>query len=158
MTGAAPIQVAAGLIVHEGRYLITRRKAGAHLGGFWEFPGGKREPGESLEDCLRRELREELGIEITPPALFRVIHHEYPETAVELHFFTCTIVSGVPRLLERNDLPGEWHDLQGACDNLRWVAPGDLPQFSMPPADQSLVATLRGERQEDRREERMDRP
>ena len=50
-------QVAAGLILHEGRYLITRRKAGTHLGGLWEFPGGKREPGESLEACLRRELR-----------------------------------------------------------------------------------------------------
>ena len=140
MTGAAPIQVAAALIVHEGRYLITRRKADAHLGGLWEFPGGKREPGESLEDCLRRELREELGIEITPPALFLVIHHEYPEKAVELNFFTCAIASDTPRLL--------------GCADLRWVAPDELPELSMPPADQPLVDTLRGER----REERMETP
>ncbi|TLY30105.1 MAG: NUDIX domain-containing protein, partial [Nitrospirae bacterium] len=69
------IQVAAGLILHEGRYLIAQRKVGVHLGGLWEFPGGKCEPGESLEDCLRRELREELGIEITTLVPFHVIRH-----------------------------------------------------------------------------------
>jgi mutator protein MutT len=132
VTGAEPIQVAAALIVGEGRYLITQRRAGVHMGGLWEFPGGKREPGESLEDCLRRELREELGIEITPPTLFRVIHHEYPEKAVELHFFKCAISSGRPRPL--------------GCEDLRWVAPEELDQFPLPPADQPLVEALRGER------------
>ena len=97
MTGAAPIQVAAALIVHEGRYLITQRRADVHLGGLWEFPGGKRESGESLEDCLRRELREELGIEISLPVLFRVIRHDYPEKSVELHFFKCAIASDLER-------------------------------------------------------------
>lgn len=132
MTGAAPIQVAAALIAHEGRYLITQRKAGVHLGGLWEFPGGKREPGESLEDCLRRELREELGIEIAQPVLFRVIRHDYPEKSVELHFFRCAMSSGLPRPL--------------GCEDLRWVAPEELDQFPLPPADQPLVEALRGER------------
>ena len=132
MTGAAPIQVAAALLAHEGRYLITQRKAGVHLGGFWEFPGGKRESDELLEGCLRRELREELGIEITPPVLFRVIRHDYPEKSVELHFFRCSIASGLPRPL--------------GCADLRWVAPEELDQFPLPPADQPLVEALREER------------
>lgn len=101
------IQVAAGLILREGRYLIARRKAGVHLEGLWEFPGGKCEPGESPEGCLRRELREELGIEITTPIPFRVIRHEYPEKTVELHFFRCSIRDGQAQALD--------------CDDLRWV-------------------------------------
>ena len=60
----APVEVAAGLVFREGKLLITRRSAGGHLGGLWEFPGGKREPGETFEQCLHRELREELGIEV----------------------------------------------------------------------------------------------
>lgn len=133
MTDAEPIiQVAAALIVREGRYLITQRNVGVHLGGLWEFPGGKREQGESLEACLRRELLEELGIDITDPVLFRVIRHAYPEKTVELHFFRCALVSGLPRPL--------------GCADLRWVTPEELPQFPLPPADQSLVEALCGER------------
>jgi len=123
-----PIQVAAGLIVSEGRYLITRRKAGVLLGGFWEFPGGKREPGESLEDCLRREVREELGVEITAPTLFRVVRHDYPEKSVELHFFRCAILDGQARPL--------------GCEDLRWVAPEDLASVELPPADRPLIEAL----------------
>ncbi len=125
------IQVAAALIVREGCYLITRRKAGAHLGGLWEFPGGKREPGESLEDCLHRELREELGVEITEPVPFRVIHHAYPEKTVELHFFRCSIKDGQPRPL--------------GCDELRWLPPAELTHMPLPPADRPLVEALQGE-------------
>ena len=132
MTGAEPIQVAAALIAHEGRYLVTQRKAGVHLGNLWEFPGGKRESNESLEGCLRRELREELGIEIAQPVLFRVIRHDYPEKAVELHFFRCSISSGFPRPV--------------GCADLRWVAPEELDQFPLPPADRPLVEVLRVER------------
>ena len=131
MNDARHIQVAAGLISWEGRYLITRRKQGAYLGGLWEFPGGKREPGESLEDCLRREIREELGIEITPPVLFRVISHDYPDKSVELHFFRCLIYGGQPRPL--------------GCDDLRWVAPAEFKNFEFPLADLSLLETLKDE-------------
>jgi 8-oxo-dGTP diphosphatase len=122
------IQVAAGLIVRGGRYLIARRKAGTHLGGLWEFPGGKREAGESLEDCLHRELREELGIDVTPPVHFRVIRHEYPEKTVELHFFRCSVRRGEAMALD--------------CEEVRWVMPGELSDYEFPPADHPLIEAL----------------
>ena len=126
-----PVQVAAALILHDGCYLLTRRKADVHLGGLWEFPGGKREVGESLEDCLRRELREELGIEIAEPMLFQIIRHAYPEKTVELHFFRCSIKDGQPRPL--------------GCDALQWVPPEELTRVPLPPADRPLVDALHGE-------------
>jgi 8-oxo-dGTP diphosphatase len=122
------IEVAAGLIQHEGRYLIARRKPGVHLAGFWEFPGGKREPGESFEDCLRRELFEELSIRVDEPVLFRIVRHAYAEKTVELHFFHCTIEEGVPAPLD--------------CAEIRWVRPNELPQFTFPPADQVIIDAL----------------
>ena len=81
------LQVAAAVIEHRGWYLITRREAGAHLAGYWEFPGGKREAGETFEACARREVFEEVGIEITAPRLLTVTHYDYPDRSVELHFF-----------------------------------------------------------------------
>ena len=123
------IQVAAGLIKQDGRYLITRRKAGTHLGGLWEFPCGKVEPPESLEGCLRRELREELGVRITEPIPFQVITHDYPDKSVELHFFLCAIASGQARAL--------------ACDEIRWVTPEEMGGLEFPAADLSLIEALR---------------
>jgi mutator protein MutT len=131
MAIAQPVQVAAALILHDGRYLLTRRKADVHLGGLWEFPGGKREPGESLEECLRRELREELGIEISEPVPFQIVRHAYPEKTVELHFFRCSIKDG--------------HPLPVGCDALQWVPPAELARVPLPPADLPLVNALQGE-------------
>ncbi|HEY3197490.1 MAG TPA: 8-oxo-dGTP diphosphatase MutT [Nitrospirales bacterium] len=131
MNSAPPLQVAAAVIARDGRYLICRRKADAHMGGLWEFPGGKREAKESLPDCLRRELREELGIEITEPVRFQTVRHEYPEKSVELHFFRCTITAGAAQPL--------------GCDELRWVTAGELASFDFPPADQSLIERLQDE-------------
>src|SRR5688572_5790556 len=96
MTDKHPVQVVAGIIRQGGRYLITRRRSGVHLEGLWEFPGGRREPGETMEDCLRRELREELGIEITEPLPYRVVRYAYPDKLVELYFFFCSIEKGRP--------------------------------------------------------------
>ena len=126
----ARVQVAAGLIVQDGRYLIARRKAEAHLGGLWEFPGGKREQDESLEQCLRRELREELGVDVTPPVHVQVIRHDYPDRTVELHFFRCSIEAGQARPL--------------ACDEIRWVTPEEMAGLQFPPADRSLIEALQG--------------
>lgn len=125
------IQVAAGLIIREGRYLIARRKRGSHLGGLWEFPGGKCEEGESLTDCLRRELLEELGVDVAAPVPFRVIRHEYPGKTVELHFFRCVICGGEARALD--------------CEEIRWVMPHELSGYEFPPADRPLIVALTGE-------------
>ena len=122
------VEVAAGLIAHEGRYLITRRKAGVHLGGMWEFPGGKREPGETLEQCLHRELWEELNVAVEAPIPFQTVRHEYPEKTVELHFFHCRIVSGEATALD--------------CAELRWVYPHEMAAFEFPSADHAIIHAL----------------
>jgi mutator protein MutT len=131
------VEVAAGLIHHQGRYLIARRKPGIHLAGFWEFPGGKREPGESLEECLRRELLEELNIRVDVPVPYQIVRHEYPEKTVELHFFRCAIEKGEAVPLE--------------CTEVRWVLPHELSQFAFPPADQAVIEALQREVGQDAR-------
>jgi mutator protein MutT len=125
------IEVAAGLIHREGRYLIARRKPGVHLAGFWEFPGGKREPGETLEECLQRELFEELGIRIDAPVPFQIIRHDYSETTVELHFFRCAIEQGQATPLDSTEI--------------RWVPPEELTNFKFPPADHAIIDALQRE-------------
>jgi mutator protein MutT len=122
------VEVAAGLICCEGRYLIARRKPGVHLAGLWEFPGGKRETGESLEDCLRRELFEELSIRVDVPIPFQIIRHDYPEKTVELHFFRCTIEAGQPTTVD--------------CAELRWVYPYELDEYQFPQADRPIIEAL----------------
>jgi 8-oxo-dGTP diphosphatase len=123
------IEVAAGLIQRNGRYLIARRKPGVHLAGFWEFPGGKRETGESLDECLQRELFEELNIHVDLPVPYQIVRHDYPDKIVELHFFRCAIEQGEPVPL--------------GCDEIRWVFPEELAQFRFPPADHAVIEALR---------------
>jgi 8-oxo-dGTP diphosphatase len=123
------IEVAVGLIHRDGRYLIARRKPGVHLAGFWEFPGGKREIGESLTECLQRELFEELSIRIDQPIAYRVIRHDYLDQIIELHFFLCAIEQGEPVPI--------------GCEEIRWVYPEDLTQFTFPPADYAVIDALR---------------
>src|SRR5262245_15313555 len=78
------IEVAAGVVFRDGQVLITQRRPGDHLGGLWEFPGGKREPGETFEVCLQRELKEELGIEVDVGEWLDSVTHAYPEKTVHL--------------------------------------------------------------------------
>ena len=122
------IEVAAGLIHCSGRYLIARRKPGVHLAGFWEFPGGKREQGETLEECLQRELFEELSVRIDTLVPYQIIRHKYPEKTVEIHFFQCSIVEGQVTPLD--------------CAEIRWVLPEELPNFRFPPADRAIIDAL----------------
>lgn len=122
------VEVAAGLVYREGRYLIARRNPGVHLAGFWEFPGGKCECGETLEECLRRELFEELGIRIDVPIPFQTIRHEYEEKTVELHFFRCSIETGDATAID--------------CAEIRWVLPHELGDFEFPPADRPIIEAL----------------
>ena len=119
----------AGLIRQEGKLLITKRPAGSHLAGFWEFPGGKQEEGETLEACLQREVREELGIEIIPDGCLLSIDHEYQQHIVSLHFFRCHLMSGNPQPLE--------------CEELRWVCPRELDLYRFPPPDKSIIDLLK---------------
>ena len=123
------VEVAAGLVYREGRYLIAKRKPDVHLAGFWEFPGGKREPGETFEDCLGRELFEEVNIRIGTPVPFQVVRYQYPEKTVELHFFRCGIESGQATAVD--------------CAEIRWVWPHELEDFEFPPADRPILEALR---------------
>ena len=124
-----PIQVAAGLVFRNGKLLITQRPPQAHLGGLWEFPGGKREPRESFKACLKRELREELGIEVAVGQLVASLSHAYPEKKVHLRFYRCTLMEGEPRPL--------------GCPALRWVRPEELDNHDFPAADARLLDMLR---------------
>jgi mutator protein MutT len=122
------VEVAAGLVFQNGRLLIAQRRADDHLGGLWEFPGGKRAPGETFEACLHRELKEELGIEVEVEELLARVTHRYPEKVVHLKFYRC-------RLRER-----EPHAI--GCQALAWVTPHELSRYSFPEADSSLVKKL----------------
>jgi mutator protein MutT len=124
-----PIEVAAGLIFRSGKLLITQRHADSHLGGLWEFPGGKREPGESFEQCLARELREELGVEVSVGELFESVTHAYPEKTVHLKFYLGRLVRGEPQPL--------------GCVALGWVSQSELVAYKFPAADAGLLEKIR---------------
>jgi mutator protein MutT len=121
------IVVTAGVIERGGAYLVTRRQRGVHLEGYWEFPGGKCEPGESLAECLRRELKEELGVDAEVRDEILAVTHEYSERSVELHFLACTLVGSPTPLIGQE---------------MRWVPRGELKALQFPPADDELVARL----------------
>ena len=125
----ASIEVAAALVFDSDRLLIAQRPPGVHLEGLWEFPGGKREPGETYEACLLREIREELGCEVLVGPMLHEAEHAYPEKCVRIRFFQCQLVSGIPEPLE--------------CAALRWVSPDSLGQFQFPEADQALIEQLK---------------
>ena len=123
------IDVAAGLVFRDGLLLVARRPAGTHLAGLWEFPGGKLEPGEDWVDALRRELREEIGIEVAPGALVEEIVHAYPAKTVRLRFYRCDWISGEPRPI--------------GCDAIDWITRDELVKREFPEADRRLLETLR---------------
>ena len=120
--------VSAALIFRNGRLLITQRPAAAHLGGLWEFPGGKRESDETFEQCLVREIREELGVEISIGRLFESVTHTYPEKTVHLKFFVCRLPHGEPQAL--------------GCADLKWAARSELSDHAFPAADTRLLEKL----------------
>src|SRR5882724_1720135 len=93
------IEVAAGIVFRNGKILITQRRSQDHLGDLWEFPGGKREAGESFENCLHRELREELGIEVAVGELVDTVTHQYPEKTVHLKFYRCFWIRNDPQAI-----------------------------------------------------------
>jgi mutator protein MutT len=123
------IDVSAGLVFRNGKLLITQRHADAHLGGLWEFPGGKLECNETFESCLARELREELGIEVAVRELIETIEHDYPEKRVRLKFFRCEWLAHEPQAL--------------GCPAFAWVTREGLDHYRFPAADAQLLERLR---------------
>ena len=131
--------VTAGLIRDgEGRLLIAQRPLDGLLGGLWEFPGGKVEGGESLEDCLRRELREELAVEVEVGALFTVVDHGFTHFKITLHAFECRYLGALPPYEEPQALEAlGW----------AWACEEELERFSFGKADRQVIAEL-GRRRE----------
>jgi mutator protein MutT len=129
--GGPPIEVAAGLVFRDGKLLITQRPPGSHLGGLWEFPGGKCEAGESFEQCLRRELAEELGIEVQVHELAEELTHHYAERSVHLKFYRCRWLRHEPRAI--------------LCHDWAWIGPEQLPDYRFPAADARLLEKLRSD-------------
>jgi A/G-specific adenine glycosylase len=121
--------VAAGVIWRGAQLLISKRHTDDLLGGLWELPGGRLEDGETLQECLVREVREELGIEISVGTLMMAIRHAYTHFRVTLHVFQCRYLSGEPQALD--------------CADWRWVRPDELDDFAFPAADRRILATLR---------------
>jgi len=120
--------VVAGLIVgDDGRILITQRRADQALGGKWEFPGGKVEPGEAPVAALARELAEEIGVTVAVGRIWEVLFHAYPEFDLVMLVYVCRI-NGAPSAVEVADLA--------------WVAPRDLACWDILPADRPLVERL----------------
>ena len=117
--------VTAGLVWRDGKLLITRRPAASHLAGYWEFPGGKQEPGESLEACLEREFLEELAMEVKAVKHLLQIDHDYETKSITLHLFQCHWMKGAPTPL--------------GCDELRWVRPEELADYQLPPPDVQVL-------------------
>lgn len=122
------MRVTAGVIALKGKILIARRRPVDRWGGVWEFPGGKIDPGEKPEACLRRELREELGIETRVGGLLCSSRVEGPHHSIELLAYAVEVVSGKPKAQEH--------------DELRWVEPGALGDYEFPELDRPVVRLL----------------
>ncbi|MBQ4132639.1 MAG: (deoxy)nucleoside triphosphate pyrophosphohydrolase [Desulfovibrionaceae bacterium] len=123
------IEVAAGVIWNKGRFLAARRYGCRHGAGFWEFPGGKIEAGESAEQALRRELAEELGLSAVSFSFWKTEEHAYPDYKVVLHFFHVTAYRNHPALIEGHDA-------------LAWICPTDCSDYCFLPADTQILMEL----------------
>jgi len=128
--------VACGIVRRADRVLIAQRPAKALLGSLWEFPGGKRERGETLAACLRRELREELGIRVRAGRERAALEHAYSHYSVTLHVFDCALVSGTPRAIQAADI--------------RWARVRDLGRYPMGKLDRQVARSLREEEARER--------
>jgi A/G-specific adenine glycosylase len=127
----APIphrQVGAGVIWNKGRSLISRRPMKGLLGGLWEFPGGKQEPGEPIEETIRREIHEELGIEVAVGEKLAVVDHAYSHFKITLHTHACEYVNGTPKAI--------------GVTMWKWVEPRELKKYAFPAANQVVLKKL----------------
>ncbi len=122
-------EVAAALIWENGKSLICQRPKSKTRALMWEFVGGKAEAGETAEEALIRECREELGITVRPCGIFAQIMHEYPDITIRLTLFNAEIVRGTPQLLEHNDI--------------RWILPEEIGRYEFCPADEEILEKIK---------------
>jgi len=123
-------QIGVAVIWNEHRQvLIDRRRADGLLGGLWEFPGGKIEPGETIAECIKREIQEEIGIDIIVGDRLMTIEHAYTHFRVTLNVHHCQYVTGEPQPIE--------------CDEIRWVTVDELDQFPFPKANVQIINALK---------------
>ena len=121
-------EVVAALIWREGKFRICQRPAHKARGLLWEFVGGKVDPGESKQQALIRECREELAVEVAVGDVFMEVLHEYPDLLVRLTLFNSAIVAGTPQMLEHNDI--------------QWITVEQIPEFDFCPADVDILKKL----------------
>jgi mutator protein MutT len=121
------IVVVAAVIEKDDRFFVTRRPAGVHLAGMWEFPGGKIDASETHEAALRREIREELDVDVDVHELVLKVAHDYPDRTVALFFYSCTM-NGDPRPVLGQEM--------------QWIERSRLGTLGFPPADEELIAML----------------
>lgn len=121
-------QIVAGIIWKGGKVLIAQRKPDGLLGGLWEFPGGKKQPGESLKAACRREIKEETGVLVRVAKLAQIVEHGYSHFSITLSVFHCFYKNGTPQPL--------------GCQKLKWVGPQDLGKYPFPKANQLIVPLL----------------
>ena len=122
------VEVVAALIWYKNKFMICQRPAHKARGLLWEFVGGKVEPGETKEQALIRECREELAVTISVGGVFMDVVHEYPDITVHLTLFNAIIAEGVPQKLEHN--------------NIRWITPEEIPDYEFCPADKEILKKI----------------
>lgn len=133
-TDPAPrvVHVVGALVRRGGRVLVTQRPPGGSFGGFWEFPGGKVEPGEDDRTALAREIREELGVDVGVGSLYDRAVHAYPDFVIDFRVYECALPDGVePEAVQVKDMA--------------WVRPGEVRGEDFPPADLPVLEKLRAE-------------
>lgn len=125
------VQVVAALIRQEDKFMIFQRPVTKTRAYQWEFVGGKVEKGETLEEALIRECREEIGVTVKVGDVFTEVDHEYPDITIHLTLFNAEIIDGVPQKLEHNDI--------------RVITPDEIPQYRFCPADDEILKKIKEE-------------
>ena len=124
------VEVVAALIWDKDKFLICQRPANKARALLWEFVGGKVEKGETKEEALIRECKEELNIALNVEAVFMEVTHEYPDITVHLTIYNATIEKGVPQKIEHNDM--------------KWITVNEIPNYDFCPADEEILKKLQG--------------
>lgn len=122
------VEAVAAVIERDGKFLITKRLETSPMGHCWEFPGGKIEKGETIEECVVRECQEEIDVTVEPVKRLKHVLFDYPHGLILLHFIHCRLATGEPRPVE--------------CREVLWIAPHQFPDYEFPPADVDVIEEL----------------